>query len=79
MFVHARHQVFLVIFGYESGCLGLENKYFAKELLQKTIFAGIGLLRILWSFFSMILVALGPIFITFGALEIGLKFIDSSG
>ena len=37
---------FLTIFGFESGCLGLENKHLAREVLQKTTFAEVGFLAI---------------------------------
>ena len=46
--VHACLQViFLVIFGSESGCLGLEKQAFGKKVLQKSTFAEVGFLIIL--------------------------------
>ena len=41
----------LMIFGSESGCLGLKTKHLAREVLQKPAFAEIGFLMIPGSIF----------------------------
>ena len=50
-----------------------KTKHFAKEVLQKSIVAEVG-----QGPFFMILSALGLIFMTFAALETGMKFDDFS-
>ena len=71
--------LFLLISGTESGCLGLENKHLAREVLRKSTFAAMGFLMIPGSIFHDFWVALGPIFMTFVALETGLESDDFSG
>ena len=65
-----------------SGSLNLgvwnwKTKHFARDVLQKSTFAEIGFLMILGSNFHDF--GLGPIFMTFVAMESGLKFNDFWG
>ena len=69
---------FLMVFGSESGCLGLENKHLAWDFLQQSTFAEIGFLMLPGSSFHDFGWPSGPIFMTFVALETGLKFDDFS-
>ena len=68
-----------MIFGSESGCLGLENQAFGKGGIAKINFCRNWIShdsRVKFSGFS---VALGPIFMTFVALKNDLKFDDFQG
>ena len=64
----------LVIFGSEAGCLGLEKQAFGKECIAKSTFIEIEFLMMPGLLFSRFFAALGQIFMTFVALENGLRF-----
>ena len=49
LFILVSMPFFLLIFGFESGYLGLENQAFGKGSIAKTTFAEIGFLMILGS------------------------------
>ena len=66
-------------FGSESGCLGLENQALGTIAIAKQNVYGNGISHHSRFHFSLFGVASGPIFMICGALEIGLKFDDSSG
>ena len=68
--------LFLVIFGTESRCLGLGNKHWAKGVLKNTTFRKNRISHDSPVNFSW--VVLGPIFMSFVALETSLKFDDFS-
>ena len=63
--------------GLNLGVWDWETKHLAREVLQKSTFAEIGFLMIPGSIFHDF--GLGPIFMSFVALETGLKFDDFSG
>ena len=46
MFMLVTRFPFLMIFGFESGCMGLENQVMAREILEISTFAEVGLLMI---------------------------------
>ena len=56
-------KLFLIVFGFEFGCLGLENQAVARRAIAKNRF------RRNW-----VWVALGPFCMIFVSVEIGLKF-----
>ena len=64
----------LMIWGSESGCLGSENQAFGKEGIAKINFCRNWISHVSRVNFSWFWVALGPIFMTYVALETGLKF-----
>ena len=70
--------LFLVIFGSESGCLGLEKQAFGKGGVAKINFRRNWISHDSLVHFSLFGMASGPISMTFVALEIGLKFDDLS-
>ena len=63
-----------MILGSESGCLGWENQAFGKGGIAKINFCTNWIFHDSRVNFSLFLVALGPIFMVFVALETGLKF-----
>ena len=65
-----------MIFGSESGCLGLENQAFGKGGIAKINFCRNLISHDSQVIFSCFWVALGPIFMVFVALETGLKTDD---
>ena len=68
-----------MFFGSASGAPGLKNQAFGKgSITRKTTLKAIGFLMITGFIFSRCCVALEPMFMTFVALEIGLKFDDFS-
>ena len=73
--MHVSRLLFLMVFGSESGC---KTKHFAKDVLQKLIFAEVGILMIPGSIFHDF-ECVGPICMTFVTLETGLKFNDFHG
>ena len=70
--------IFLMILGSESGCLGSENQAFGMDGIAKINFRRNWISHVPRVNFSWFWVALGPIFMIFVALEIGLKLDDSS-
>ena len=46
--MHVSRLLFLMVFGFESGC---KTKYFAREVMQKSTFAEVGILMIPGSIF----------------------------
>ena len=67
-----------MIFGFESGCLGLDNQAFGKGGIAKISFCRNWISHDSRLNFSRFRVALGPVFMTFVALETGLKFDEFS-
>ena len=67
------------VLGLNLDVQGWKTKHFAKEVLQKSTFAEVGILMIPGSISSLFSVSLGAIFMTFVALESGMKFDDFSG
>ena len=70
--------LFLMSLGSGSGCLGLENQKSGKGAIAKIIFRRSCIPHDSRVHFSWFWVCLVPIFMTFVALETGLKFEDSS-
>ena len=78
-FIFISRLLFLMIFGSESGCLGLENQAFGKGGIAKINFYRNWISNDSRVDFSGFWVALRPIFMIFVGLETGLKFDDFSG
>ena len=75
-FMLASRLLFLMILGSESGCLGWEDQVFGIGCIAKINFRSTWISHDPRVQFSWFWVALGVIFMTFAALETGLKFND---
>ena len=67
--------LFLMIGGFESGCLGLDNQAVGMRCIAEINFRSSWISHDSSVHFSVFWVAFGPIFMTFVALETGFKMI----
>ena len=79
VFISISSLLFLIICGSKFGCLGLQKQAFGKGGIAKINFCRNWISNGSRVIFSCFLVALGLIFMSFGALEAGLKFDEFSG
>ena len=78
-FISISRLLFLMIFGSDFGCLGLQKQAFGKGGIAKINFRRNWISYDSRVYFSWFWVALGSIFMAFVALETGLKIDDFSG